>query len=533
MSFIISAFVNSSARQIRVCEECATSDAEHGILDARRGSGIADGKCPECNSRYSRSTLLGCPTCYTEFAGALKPFLHRIHGSVVHRGKRQTSNIKRQRGVKPFPYSEGQEVEKPESQRGGKSDASILSASPLPCLRALTDLSCLYGRTGGLFLPAEAEWMQGSGPDCDVVISTRIRLARNISGHVFCNLAEESELQHIAETVEDAVADIGRIQDSPLRNASVIGLEHLNAIDCEFLIERHLISRDLTERNGTGKVIVGEKEVVSIMLNEEDHIRLQVINPGLQLRQSWEMINAIDDELGQRLDYAFSANWGYLTACPTNVGTGLRVSVMLHIPALAVASGRTEGSPLRAMSDMGYAVRGMYGEGSQATGAFYQISNEATLGQSEEEIVDRIRSVARQIVDREREERRLLTEKNGVKVEDKIFRSYGTLTNARLLSSREALDLLSWVSLGISLGMIGRKEEGSQRERGSEGTRERGSGYSPLRVLASSPSSSDIARLLVLTRPAHLQKYEGRKLDTTARDISRAAVIREKLKQIH
>jgi protein arginine kinase len=395
---------------------------------------------------------------------------------------------------------------------------------------------------------------------------------------VFCNLAEESELQRIAEMVEDAVADIGRIQDSPLRNAFSIKLKYLSAMDREFLIERHLISRDLAERAESegqrGKseelraeseeeknpklyalgptpyeVIVGDKEAVSIMLNEEDHIRLQVITPGLQLRQSWEMISSIDDELGRKIDYAFSPNWGYLTACPTNVGTGLRVSVMLHIPALAAmetwgqGDGRTLGptssppSLLKSVSDMGYAVRGMYGEGSQATGAFYQISNEATLGQSEEEIVDRIRSVVRQIVDRERDARysildtgywkRTRSKKarkplSRIEIEDRIFRSYGTLINARLISSREALELLSWVSLGISLGMIGRKEEGLK----TQDTRRKTQDSLGSRVLS---LESSIARLLVLTRPAHLQKYEGRSLDTAARDISRAAVIREKL----
>ena len=233
------------------------------------------------------------------------------------------------------------------------------------------------------------------------------------------------------------------------------------------------------------------------MLNEEDHVRLQVINPGSQTRESWEMINSIDDELGQNLDYAFSRDWGYLTACPTNTGTGLRVSVMLHIPALAATK---EGNKLiTSISNMGYAVRGMYGEGSRATGAFYQISNEATLGQSEKEIVDRIHSVAQQIVDREREERWLLMRRSGIKLEDKIFRAYGTLANARSISSIEALQLLSWVSLGISIDMLPEL------------------------------SRTDVARLLVLTRPAHLQKYEGKKLDAAARDISRAAVVRAAL----
>ena len=485
---------------------------------------------------------MGCPACYTEFCEELTPLLRRIHGSVIHRGK-------------------GQRRERGDTEMRRRGDAGIRGHGDSPRRRVAA--SFLAPRAD----KAAPVWMQGVGPDCDVVISTRVRLARNILGHTFCSIAAKSELQQIAASVEDAIADI-RLQGAVppafrFSDASIIELKHLSAIDREFLVERHLISRDLAERSGAGKVILGEKEVVSIMLNEEDHIRLQVINSGLQIRQSWEMINTIDDELGGKINYAFSPDWGYLTACPTNVGTGLRVSVMLHIPALSATEwlraknieqrAGEEKSPtpyalcsmLPAISDMGYAVRGMYGEGSQATEAFYQISNEATLGQSEEEIVDRIQSVARQIVDREREERLrlcLLIEKNGIEkhlLEDKIFRSYGTLTNARLISSREALDLLSWVSLGVSLGMIGcrvadyeekegnrRKEEGSQRERGSEGTRERGSGYSPPRPRAPSPSSSDIARLLVLTRPAHLQKYEGRKLDAAARDISRAAVIR-------
>jgi len=437
-TFIISVSVNSSIKEIRVCEECATCNMENGFPNISTGSMTVDRKCPKCHSRYSRSGLLSCPTCYTEFREELE------------------KTAKRQSGEMPSPL-------------------------------ASTDLDSR--------VLAKAKWMRGDGPDCDVVISTRIRLARNVSGYAFCSSAEKVELQQVAEAVENAFVNIREYTNSPLRNVSISRLEHLDPIDREFLIERHLISRDLAEKNGTGKVIVDEEEVLSIMINEEDHIRLQVIDSGLRLRQSWEMINSIDDELGQEIDYAFSPDWGYLTACPTNIGTGLRVSVMLHIPALAATK---EGKQiLLSISDMGYAIRGIYGEGSQATGAFYQISNEATLGRSEEEIVDRIRWVARQIADREREERGLLMEKNGIGAEDKIFRSYGTLMNARLISSREALSLLSWISLGSSIGVL--------------------------------PESSrtDITRLLVLTRPAHLQKCKGRKLNSVDRDISRAAAIRE------
>ncbi|MFC1712792.1 protein arginine kinase [Candidatus Poribacteria bacterium] len=472
VSFIISVSEDSSVREIRVCEECATCDVEHRIPDKHGDSELVDKECPECHSRYQKIKrdmngrddlpLLGCPVCYTEFREELTPLLRRIHGSVAHVGKAHKAKSKRRR------------TKHKEQTAKGKKNYNLRSMVRGP--------------------RAEAEWMQGNGPDCDVVISTRVRLARNLPGYRFCNLAEPSELDQIATIVEDAVSFLNKGGNLPLRNASTIRLEHLDDIDREFLIERHLISRDLAEKNGTAKAIVGEKEIVSIMLNEEDHIRLQVINSGLRIRQSWEIIDAIDDGLGQELDYACSSGWGYLTACPTNVGTGLRVSVMLHIPALAAT--KEGGKVLSSVSDMGYTIRGMYGEGSQAIGAFYQISNEATLGQTEEEITDRIQSIARQIMDREREERQLLVERNGLKLEDTVFRSYGTLVNSRSMSSREAQTLLSWVSLGVNIGIL------------------------------SEASRSDIAQLLVLTRPAHLQKYEGRRLDAAARDISRAAVIR-------
>ncbi len=488
VSFIISVSENLSVKAIRVCEECATRDVEHRIPNAHRDSEVADRECPECHCQLSVVScqlsvkgapktdnrklktenghdglpLLGCPVCYTEFREELTPLLRRIHGSVTHVGKTYRAKSKRQR------------AERKEQTAKGKK---------LYNLRSM-----VRGRR------AEAEWMQGNGPDCDVVISTRVRLARNLSGNLFCNLAEASELNQIATIVEGVISYLNKEEGFPLQNASTIRLEDLDDLDREFLIERHLISRDLAEKNGVGRAIVGKKEVVSIMLNEEDHIRLQVINSGLQIRQSWETINAIDDELGQELGYAYSPCWGYLTACPTNVGTGLRVSVMLHIPALAAT--KEGGKVLSSVSDMGYTIRGTYGEGSGAIGAFYQISNEATLGQTEEEIIDRIQSIARQIIDREREERRLLMEKNRIKVEDRVFRSYGTLMNSRSMSSREAQTLLSWVSLGINIGIL------------------------------SEASRSDIAQLLVLTRPAHLQEYEGKRLDAAARDISRAAVIR-------
>ena len=470
VSFVISISEDSSKNTIRMCEECATRGKEQIGLGTQGGPKMTDRKCHQCHSRYSPTSLLKCPACYSEFHDELVPLLRRVHGNTVHCGRTPDS-----RAVS------GKKGTKKKSPVHGRAGGSVRRSEGHFDLRPE--------------LPAEAEWMQGDGPDSDVVISTRVRLARNVSGHVFCSMAEEPEFQHIAEIVESATADaVARGNLKQLSNASVVKLNHLSDIDREFLIERNLISRDLVERNGAGETIVGEKEIASIMVNEEDHIRLQVINAGLQLRKSWEMISDIDDALEQEIDYAFSPNWGYLTACPTNVGTGLRVSVMLHVPALAATKDGND--LLSSVSNMGYAVRGIYGEGSPTAGAFYQISNEATLGQSEEEIMDRIRSVARQTIEHEREERRLLMERDGVNVEDRVFRAYGTLTNARLISFKEALALLSWVSLGGSIGIL------------------------------SESSRTEIARLLVLIRPAHLQKHEGRRLDARARDIGRATVIR-------
>jgi protein arginine kinase len=462
VSFIISIVLDSGIKELRVCEECATNgmkpEAQHTSLRIEDASLV----CSHCLSRYQfegsdyNTPMLGCPWCYAQFHESLIPLLRKIHGNTKHRGKSALYKKQNYVNTKRQPFSR--------------------SSVPI----------------------REAEWMQGNGPSFDVVVSSRIRLARNIDGYSFCSIADRSELYEVATTIEEALADIAEFDHSPLRNAYVVDLEDVDDIDRDFLMERHLISRDLAEKRFARRVIIDEKEIISIMLNEEDHVRLQVINSGLQIRQLWELINSIDDRLGNKVNYAFSQDWGFLTACPTNVGTGLRVSIMFHIPALSATK---EGKRiLSSLANMGYAIRGLYGEGSRATGAFYQISNEATLGQSEEEIIDRMQSVAFQILAREREGQQNLLERNRTKLEDKVFRAYGTLTNARSISSIESMELLSWISLGISLDII-----------------------SGLNV-------ANVARLLVLTRPAHLQKLEGTELDVPTQNINRAKVIRTILK---
>jgi protein arginine kinase len=478
VSFIISIVLDSELKELRVCDECAINGMKyenHHINDKTEDIGLI---CSHCNSKYQYDStdycapLLGCPWCYTQFHEAMVPLLRRIHGCIKHKGKSafapNTPNL--------VPQSNGRTAELSNGRTGR-----------LPFSRSSVSTR-------------EAEWMQGKGPSFDVVVSSRIRLARNIDGYSFSNLADQNELYEVAGKIEKALADLAESDHSPLHNGYVVDLEDIDSVDRDFLMERHLISRDLAENRFARRVIIDEKEIISIMINEEDHVRLQGIDSGLQIRELWGMINSIDDQLGNKVDYVYSPDWGFLTACPTNVGTGLRVSVMFHIPALSATK---EGKRiLTSITNMGYAIRGIYGEGSRATGAFYQISNEATLGQSEEEIIDRMQSVAFQILAREREERQSLLERDRTKLEDIVFRAYGTLANARSISSTESMQLLSWVSLGVSLDI-----------------------FSGLDV-------ADIARLLVLTRPAHLQKLEKKELNVPTQNINRAKVIRTVLKNV-
>jgi len=458
---VISAVDGSKLIELYACENCAT-DGKGSFAEQKSSKDRQNLICPYCLFEFQLSKncydlpLLGCPSCYNQFHKELAPFILRIHGSTKHKGKLSIKSKK--------PLLE----------------QSIADAKYQPFSR-----SSISTR--------EAQWMNGKGPSFDVVVSSRIRLARNLKGYPFCHLAVKSELNEIATIIEQALADIAEYAYSPLKNAYVVDIDELDGIDRAFLLERHLISRDLVEKCFARRAIIDDKEIISIMINEEDHVRLQIIDSGLQIKQLWDVISDIDDKLSDKVDYAFSREWGFLTACPSNVGTGLRVSIMLHLPALSMTK---EGKRiLSSVVNMGYALRGIYGEGSKATGAFYQISNEATLGQSGEDIVEQMQSVALQILAYEREERQNLLERDRTKLEDKIFRAYGILTNARSVSSMESLELLSLVSLGISLGLI-------------------------------SDLAVNIASLLVLTRSAHLQKSEGKEFDLLTQNINRAKIIK-------
>lgn len=296
---------------------------------------------------------------------------------------------------------------------------------------------------------AVSEWMSGEGPDSDIVFSSRVRLARNLRQSPFPMLATESQ----AKKVIDQVTEVVDTEDfKSLDHFEKLVLNDLSSLEKRVLVEKHLISPHLANESRNGAVILSDNESASIMINEEDHLRIQCLYPGFQLQEAWNMANKMDDVLEQHLDYAFDERRGYLTSCPTNVGTGIRASVMMHLPALVLT--QQINRILNAISQIGLVVRGIYGEGSEASGNLFQISNQITLGHSEEEIISNLYSVTKQIIEHERSARRTLLESNKIQIEDKLYRSYGILFNARVMESKEAATRLSDLRLAIDLGLI-------------------------------------------------------------------------------
>ncbi len=336
------------------------------------------------------------------------------------------------------------------------------------------------------------EWIKGTGPNSNIVMSSRIRLARNIAKIPFSNKASKKALQEVMDSIQAAVKD-----DNYLKNSLFLKMNEMDNIDKQFLIERHLMSHEHATGMDGKALVVSTDEVVSIMINEEDHLRIQVIQSGFNLGETWNIINTIDDNLSRKLDFAYLSQWGYLTACPTNTGTAMRGSVMLHLPALVMT--KQINKVLAAIAKLGFASRGFYGEGTQARGNFYQISNQVSLGHSEEDIIQNIIGLIRQVIEQEEQGRQALVVQNKAMLEDKIFRSLGLLKNAYIISSQETIELLSMVRLGIDLGVIKEIDR------------------------------LTINELFITIQPAHLQKTEGKKLSSSARDTKRASLIRQKL----
>jgi protein arginine kinase len=337
------------------------------------------------------------------------------------------------------------------------------------------------------------EWLRGAGPMHDVVISSRARLARNLASVPFLSKCSEPQQREVEARLRREVLAAG-VADRMF----YVDVAGAGELDRKLLVERHLMSRQHADARHPRGVAVGEDESVSIMINEEDHLRMQVLRSGLRLTEAVEEINRIDDLLEGRLDYAFHGRYGYLTACPTNVGTGLRVSVMLHLPALKI-TGELE-KVLRAARDMRLAIRGLYGEGTKASGDFFQVSNQTTLGKSEEQIVDEfLEQMIPKVIDYERRARQGLLKQRAAGLDDKVFRSLALLQAARTISSEETMYLLSLIRLGINL----------ERVRDV-----------PLKT---------VNELFLLTQPAHLQRILRRQMDGRERAEARASFIRQRL----
>ncbi len=335
-------------------------------------------------------------------------------------------------------------------------------------------------------------WIQGNGPHNDIILSSRIRLARNIADIPFPSGLDADKAKVV----------IGMVRDSLLKTESSLKfkdyiMQELPALERQFLVERYLISPGLAKNSTSGAALISSDGVASIMVNEEDHIRIQAIFPGLQIKKSWEMASGLDDILEQNLEYAYSENWGYLTSCPTNVGTGMRASVMVHLPALNITGNMSK--ILQAVAHIGLTIRGLYGEGTEIVGNIFQISNQITLGRAEEEIVENLTAVTKQIIEKEKEARKILLENNRVQIEDKVWRSWGIMKNARVLNSQECMKLLSDVRLGVDVGII------------------------------ENIPSQLLNEIMIETQTASIQKYSGKELSATERDIIRAEMVRGKL----
>jgi protein arginine kinase len=360
------------------------------------------------------------------------------------------------------------------------------------------------------------EWFDGLGPMSDIVISSRIRLARNLAGHKFLSHCSVAEKAAILDKLKEALMSL-----DVFGRSFYISVDDASDLDRHFLVERHLISRHHAFGKGPRGAVIADGESFTGMINEEDHLRMQVIKGGMQLNQCAEQINHIDDGIESKVEYAFSARFGYLTACPTNVGTGVRVSVMLHLPALKM-TGQIE-KFFGAARAMNLAVRGLFGEGTEAAGDFYQISNQVTLGVSEKEIVSQFEdSIIPEVVEYERAGRQQLLSKQVDLLDDKISRAMALLKSANLISSQEALFLLSHLRLGLNM----RENMGA-----STPAIERLGALSASEDKAGGLSITTINRLFMLTLPAHLQLNYGKALDATHRDALRAKIIRSSLGQ--
>lgn len=335
-------------------------------------------------------------------------------------------------------------------------------------------------------------WYLQNGKDSDVVVSTRIRLVRNIKQIPFVTKCSKEELKKVYDLMKDATISLGY-------GLKFISMKDIDPLTKNALAEKHLISQEFAKSNNPYKaIIINDEENICIMVNEEDHIKLQVFCSGLDIENLMNLAIEIDEKLEKIVTYSYSEKYGYLTACPTNVGTGLKASVLLHIPGLTLTGNIRK--ILNVINNFGMNVRGMYGEGTNVEGDMYQISNNQTLGITENEIIKNIKLITQKVMQQERVARKYLAKKN-IELEDKIYRDYGILANARKISEEESIELLSIVKMGIDLGIL---EELNDKK---------------------------ISELLLYVRGANLQKRVGKNLTIYEQDIERANIIKEIIKK--
>lgn len=324
----------------------------------------------------------------------------------------------------------------------------------------------------------------------EIVMTSRIRLARNLKNHKFPTKMTSEEAQNIINDVNNAV-------NGDNLNYKLSYMKDLSDIEKNVLIERHLISPALAQNKDNGAILLSSDEENSIMINEEDHIRIQTLSLGMCLNECWDKGNRLDDMLEEKLDFAFDRELGYITSCPTNIGTGMRASVMLHLPTLSITNQIDK--LLYAVSQLGVAVRGVYGEGTKSMGHLYQISNQGTLGASEEKLIEKITQVVMQIVEKEKITREQLKKNNMEELEDEIYRAYGILTNARSMSTDEAMRLISLVKLGKEMNII------------------------------ENVQSKNLYELMIKVQPNNILSVTDSELSVKERDIKRAELIRNEL----
>lgn len=345
------------------------------------------------------------------------------------------------------------------------------------------------------FLISPGEIARREGPHNRIVLSSRVRLARNLKQTPFPGWAKKAERLKALELIRPAVLSLPQMADS--FSAS---MDNLSILDKNILVERHLISREHAAKGTGSGLVLNRDESLSVMINEEDHLRMQALRPGLQLKQAWSALDQFDSKLEKKVDYAFKPDLGYLTACPTNLGTGIRVSAMLHLPGLVLAEQINQ--IIQAVNKLGLAVRGLHGEGTEALGNVFQVSNQMTLGESENDIVERLNKVLAQIIEHEENARGMLLEKKPRMVYNQIGRAYGTLANSYSITSKETMNLLSLMRLGADMGFFENLE----------------------RAL--------VDELFVITQPAHLQKLHPDKLSAEERDFRRADMLRVRLREV-